>query len=128
MHSNREKSACTVWQSVHASHSPRCRPEKIGKYEIEEPLQSGGSSAVYRAWDPGANRMVALMVLHQSPDAEYGMRFRREVEVQGNLKHPHLMPIFDHGEFDGKPYYTMELLHKPMTFDTVISLFRSQRH
>jgi len=103
------------------------RGAKVGKYEIEEPLASGGSSTVYRAFDPGANRTVALKVLHQSPDADYGLRFRREVEVQGNLKHQNLMPIFDHGTVDGKPYYTMELLLTPLTFDTIIGMFRNRR-
>jgi serine/threonine-protein kinase len=101
--------------------------ERIGKYEIEEPLGSGGSSTIYKAFDQGANRTVALKVLHQAADPDSELRFRREVEVQGNLKHPNLMPIFDHGKVDSKPYYTMELLHKPMTFDTIIGLFRNGR-
>jgi serine/threonine-protein kinase len=100
---------------------------RLGKYEIEQALASGGSSTIYRAFDPGANRTVALKVLHQPPDADYRMRFQREVEVQGNLKHPNLMPIFDHGQVEGRPYYTMELLHKPMTLDTIIGLFRNGR-
>ncbi|MHC4952712.1 MAG: SUMF1/EgtB/PvdO family nonheme iron enzyme [Planctomycetota bacterium] len=100
---------------------------RVGKYEIEEPLSSGGSSTVYRAFELGANRTVALKVLHQEPDSDYGVRFRREVEVQGNLKHPNLMPIFDQGVVDGKPFYTMELLHKPVTMDAIIRLFRSNR-
>jgi len=100
---------------------------RIGKYEIEEPLGSGGSSTIYRTFDQGANRTVALKVLHQAADADSELRFRREVEVQGNLKHPNLMPIFDHGKVDAKPYYTMELLHKPMTLDTIIGLFRNGR-
>jgi serine/threonine protein kinase/formylglycine-generating enzyme required for sulfatase activity len=100
---------------------------RIGKYEIEEPLGSGGSSTIYRTFDQGANRTVALKVLHQDADADSELRFRREVEVQGNLKHPNLMPIFDHGKVDAKPYYTMELLHKPMTLDTIIGLFRNGR-
>ena len=66
-------------------------------------------------------------MLHQEPDSDYGVRFRREVEVQGNLKHPNLMPIFDQGVVDGKPFYTMELLHKPVTMDAVIRLFRGNR-
>jgi len=100
---------------------------RIGKYEIEEPLSSGGSSTVYRAFELGANRTVALKVLHQEPDSDYGVRFRREVEVQGNLKHPNLMPIFDQGVVEGKPFYTMELLHKPVTMDAIIRLFRGNR-
>jgi len=100
---------------------------RVGKYEIEEPLSSGGSSTVYRAFELGANRTVALKVLHQDPESDYGVRFRREVEVQGNLKHPNLMPIFDQGDVDGKPFYTMELLHKPVTMDSIIRLFRSNR-
>ncbi|MHC4957219.1 MAG: serine/threonine protein kinase [Planctomycetota bacterium] len=100
---------------------------RVGKYEIEQMLASGGSSTVYRAFELGANRTVALKVLHKDPDSDYGVRFRREVEVQGNLKHPNLMPIFDQGRIDGKPYYTMELLHKPTTLETIVSLFRDGR-
>ncbi|MEM8884095.1 MAG: protein kinase, partial [Planctomycetota bacterium] len=100
---------------------------RVGKYEIESPLSSGGSSTVYRAFELGANRHVALKVLHRAPDSDYGIRFRREVEVQGNLKHPNLMPIFDQGHVDEMPYYTMELLHKPVTMDAVVRLFRANR-
>ena len=100
---------------------------RVGKYEIEQLLASGGSSTVYRAFEMGANRAVALKVLHRAPDGDYGVRFRREVEVQGNLKHPNLMPIFDQGVIDQKPYYTMELLHKPTTMETVVALFRGGR-
>jgi serine/threonine protein kinase/formylglycine-generating enzyme required for sulfatase activity len=100
---------------------------KVGKYEVEEALASGGSSTVYRTFDMGANREVALKVLHRPASGDDALRFRREVEVQGNLKHPNLMPIFDHGTIDGKPYYTMELLHRPMTLETIVALYRSGR-
>ena len=100
---------------------------RVGKYEVEGMISSGGSSSIYRAFEMGANRTVALKVLHQAADSEYGVRFRREVEVQGNLKHPNIMPIFDQGAIDGKPYYTMELLHKPTSFETIVGLFRSGR-
>ncbi|MDH3592365.1 MAG: protein kinase, partial [Planctomycetota bacterium] len=105
---------------------PGARIDK--KYEIEAGISSGGSSTIYRAFDWGANRHVALKVLHRAPDDEgYGLRFQREVEVQGNLKHPNLMPIFDHGTWEGRPYYTMELLHKPMSLDAVVGLYRTNR-
>jgi serine/threonine protein kinase len=100
---------------------------KVGKYEVEDALASGGSSTVYRTFDPGANREVALKVLHRPPHGDDALRFQREVEVQGNLKHPNLMPIFDHGAIDGKPYYTMELLRRPMTLETIVALHRSGR-
>jgi len=100
---------------------------RVGKYEMEAMIASGGSATIYRAFEMGANRTVALKVLHQPPDSDYGVRFRREVEVQGNLKHPNLMPIFDQGKVDGKPYYTMELLHKPVSLETIIALFKNNR-
>jgi len=100
---------------------------RIGKYEIEEMLATGGSSTVYRAFEAGANRTVALKVLHREGDVDYGIRFRREVEVQGNLKHQNVMPIFDQGTVDGKPFYTMELLHKPTTLETIVQLWRNGR-
>ncbi|MEE8106595.1 MAG: bifunctional serine/threonine-protein kinase/formylglycine-generating enzyme family protein [Planctomycetota bacterium] len=106
---------------------PLHRGARVGKYEIEDLIDTGGSSSVYKAFEPGANRYVALKLLHRPADSDFGVRFRREVEVQANLKHPNLMPIFDQGDVDGKPYYTMELLHKPATLETVVSLFQAGR-
>ena len=55
----------------------------IGRYEVVSQIGQGGMGAVYRAFDPAANRDVALKVLSAGAPEEDRQRFRREVEVQG---------------------------------------------
>ena len=53
-------------------------------YTIEAEIGTGGMGTVYLARDTAHGRTVALKVLHRDPASDYGVRFRREVEVQGN--------------------------------------------
>src|SRR5207248_9999154 len=75
---------------------------------------------VYRAFDATTNRYVALKVLAQGLSESMRQRFLREIEVQANLRHANLMPVFDRGEHDGRPYFTMELLYRPFTLTEVV--------
>lgn len=101
--------------------------ERVGRYEIEALLDRGGMGAVYRAFDPAANRHVALKVLSAGAPEEDRHRFRREVEVQGNIQHPHIMPILDSGTLGRSSYFTMELLEDPLSLSALIELSRSGR-
>ncbi len=98
---------------------------RIGRYELKGLAGRGGMGAVYRAFDPAGNRTVALKLLAPGAPEEAAARFQREIEVQGNIHHPHLMPIFDSGEVDGQRYYTMELLREPFELSQLILLARS---
>lgn len=88
-------------------------PKKIGKYEIIAPLGKGAMGMVYKAFDAGIGRSVALKVIHRhimSGDAgEMAVsRFRREAQTAGRLIHPHIVAIFEYGEDEGLPYIAME--------------------
>jgi serine/threonine protein kinase len=96
----------------------------VGRYRVEESIGQGGTGTVYRAHDPVTNRYVALKLLNRDQSETMRTRFLREIEVQANLRHANLMPVFDRGEHDGRPYFTMELLYKPFTLTQVVTMGR----
>jgi len=67
---------------------------------------------VYRAHHQGLNRAIALKMLlsgaYASPIER--ARFLREARAVAGLKHSNLVQVHDVGEFDGRPFYTMELV------------------
>ncbi|MHC5012360.1 MAG: serine/threonine-protein kinase, partial [Planctomycetota bacterium] len=99
--------------------------ERLGRYEIEAVLGRGGMGVVYRAFDPAANRHVALKVLPAGAPEEDRLRFQREVEVLGNIQHPHIMPVFDSGHIGSARFVTMELLKGPIRLGDLAALARS---
>jgi eukaryotic-like serine/threonine-protein kinase len=66
---------------------------------------------VYRAYDPGINRVLAIKVLKPEfrQSRQYTARFLREAKAAGALSHPNIVTIFDVGEESGYPYIAMEL-------------------
>jgi hypothetical protein len=74
----------------------------IAGYRIDEVLAAGGMGVVYRATQLSLGRTVALKVLaqHLTSDAEFRARFRREAELQAQLEHPHIVPVYEAGESD----------------------------
>ena len=85
------------------SHAPFA-----GRYTIERELGRGGMATVYRARDLRHDRAVALKVLHPELGAAKGSeRFAREIRVLAGLHHPHILPLFDSGEYEGAVYYVV---------------------
>ncbi len=79
-----------------------------GRYAIERELGEGGMATVYLARDLKHNRHVALKVLKPELAAVLGSeRFLAEIQVTANLRHPHLLPLFDSGEAGGLLFYVM---------------------
>jgi serine/threonine-protein kinase len=67
---------------------------------------------VWRAFDTVMNRVVALKLLppNLANDEQYEARFRREAQMAAALDEPHVVPIHDFGEIDGRLYVTMRLI------------------
>jgi len=79
-----------------------------GRYVIERELGAGGMATVYLAHDVKHDRKVALKVLKPELAAVLGAeRFVREITTTANLRHPHILPLYDSGEAGGFLYYVM---------------------
>jgi serine/threonine-protein kinase len=85
----------------------------FGRYRLVELLGRGGMGEVWRAYDTAANnRMVAIKLLppHLAGDTTYLARFRREADAAARLNDPHVIPIHNYGEIDGRLYVDMRLV------------------
>jgi serine/threonine protein kinase/Tol biopolymer transport system component len=81
------------------------------RYVLEHELGRGGMATVYAARDVRHDRRVALKVLHPELAASLGPeRFEREIHLAAQLQHPHILPVHDSGEADGRLYYVMPLV------------------
>jgi serine/threonine-protein kinase len=81
-------------------------------YRIEAVLGHGGMGVVFRARHLRLNRLVALKMALAGAYAGPNEleRFRREVEAVAALRHPNVVQVYDVGEADGRPYFSMEFM------------------
>jgi serine/threonine protein kinase len=84
----------------------------FGRYQLLEVLGRGGMGEVWRAHDTAMDRVVAIKMLlpHFATDPDYDKRFRREARAAARLADPHVVPIYDVGEIDGRLYVAMRLV------------------
>src|SRR5579863_5062727 len=76
--------------------------DKLGPYEILEPIGRGGMGEVYRARDTRLDREVAIKI----SAAKFSERFEREARAIAALNHPHICTLYD----VGPDYLVMELV------------------
>lgn len=87
-------------------------PKQIKNYDILGVLGRGGMGVVYKARQHGLNRMAALKMILSASHAstEDVVRFQTEAEAVARLQHPNIVQIFEVGEADGHPFFSLEFV------------------
>jgi serine/threonine-protein kinase len=89
-------------------------PNHLGKYEITEVLGRGAMGVVFKGFDPGIRRTVAIKTIRREliegerPVAAMLARFRNEAQAAGKLAHPGIVAVYDYGEDASVAYIAME--------------------
>jgi eukaryotic-like serine/threonine-protein kinase len=81
-------------------------------YENMELIARGGMGVVFKARHKGLDRIVAIKMIRSATiatDAEV-RRFREEAQRVAQLDHPQIVPVYEIGNADGRPYFTMRLM------------------
>jgi serine/threonine protein kinase len=94
----------------------------LGQYQIVEQIGQGGMAAVYKAFQPGLERYVALKVLSPIYAEQPGFldRFRREARAIANLHHPNILPVYDFGHEGGYSFIAMRYVATARTLKEVM--------
>ena len=84
----------------------------FGPYRFVELLGRGGMGEVWRAHDTMTDRVVAVKLLPPllAQDDMFVQRFRCEAHAASRLNTPHVIPIHNYGEIDGRLYVDMRLI------------------
>ena len=82
--------------------------KSFGDYEIFEQIGRGGMGTIYRARQKSLDRIVAIKMVHSyHSDHE---RFRIEAESIAALTHANIVPIYEIGEHEGRPFFSMQFI------------------
>ena len=89
---------------------------KIGKYELREPIRRQPERALFEAYDPFLDRVVAIKVMQlfspeSSQQREAVDTFFSEVRAIGRLQHQNIVSVYDAGMGDYEGYMVMEFVH-----------------
>ena len=84
----------------------------LGNYQIVEKIGAGGMGAVYKAYQPGLGRFVAIKVLppQTAGDPAFAERFAQEARAVGKLRHPNIVTAFDFTQQDDIAYLVSDYI------------------
>lgn len=105
----------------------------LGGYRLIEQVGVGGMAVIYKAYDPGLDRYVAIKLLPEylGHGEEFSARFRNEARNVARLHHPNILPIYGYGEEEGLSYFVMglveggtlkDMMGEPMPPERAVSL------
>src|SRR4051794_8850446 len=97
-------------ETIAASAAPA--PAQVAGYDILGELGRGGMGVVYQARQHAPNRLVALKMTLAAEHAGSAAttRFRNEAEAVARLQHPNIVHIYEVGEQQGRPFFTLEFV------------------
>ncbi|HEX5104214.1 MAG TPA: protein kinase, partial [Pirellulaceae bacterium] len=106
-------------ESLHApsAESQRVGPAplaglgRLGRFELRAELGRGAFGVVYRAYDPQLDRELALKVpTFDLKDTPKLARFQAEAKSAAKLRHPNIVPTYESGVIDGRPYIATQFI------------------
>ena len=87
-------------------------PGRVGDIQPFAALHEGALTAVYKAYQPSERRFVLLKVLHAdyAHDEDVAARFENEAHLVARIDHPNVVPVYDWGETEGRPFLVAEFV------------------
>jgi serine/threonine protein kinase len=86
---------------------------RLGRYDIERVIGTGGMGVVLKAFDTELHRVVAIKVLaqHLASNGSARRRFSREAQAAAAVLHPNVIPIYNVEQDDELPYLVMQCVN-----------------
>jgi tRNA A-37 threonylcarbamoyl transferase component Bud32 len=108
----REGGSTGYYQGRFTAPTPEELAPLFPQLEILELLGQGGMGAVYKARQPGLDRLVALKILPPEAvrDPSFAERFSREARALAKLSHPNIVSVYDSGKAGDLYYFVMEFI------------------
>ena len=85
------------------------------RYEIVGEIARGGVGVVLKGHDTHLGRDVALKMVREeyADHPEVTQRFVEEAQIGGQLQHPGIVPVYDIGLHEGRPFFTIWRRDRP---------------
>ncbi len=87
-------------------------PKTFGDYDLLEEIGRGGMGVVYKARQCSLDRIVALKMVRDlaSASGKEWARLRAEAKSVSWIQHPNIVQVYDFGEYQGQPFFTMQYI------------------
>ncbi len=98
--------------ALNPTESDAIAEKRFGGYTMLEHLGKGGMGDVYKAVQPGLERVVALKILPSllARNSEFSERFLTEAYAISRLQHQNIVTIYDYGDVDGQKFIAMQYI------------------